>query len=223
MYCAIIGDIINSKELIKDKRREIQKELSEILKIINYEYINVIASKFLITIGDEFQGLLSSPDHIIKIVDMIQFAVHPVKIRFGVGIGDIVTDINKEMSIGADGPAYHNARKMIDNLKLIKNGKMSGSSNILIYSNEIDDVKLLDLLNINLQLCSFIESKWTEKQRQLIKMIYMEQRNQLEAAAELKIAQSSVQRRLKSAGYYDFLNARNLVSKCLGILWGNVK
>jgi DNA-binding MurR/RpiR family transcriptional regulator len=39
--------------------------------------------------------------------------------------------------------------------------------------------------------------------------------NQTAAAQELGIAQSSVQRRLKSAGYYDYYNARELIAQTL--------
>lgn len=49
----------------------------------------------------------------MDIISEMEIEMYPVKLRFGIGIGSIVTDINRELLLGADGPAYHNARKMI--------------------------------------------------------------------------------------------------------------
>ena len=109
MYYAIIGDIIQSKELAN--RMEIQTKLNSILNEINKRYADEIAANFIITLGDEFQGLLSNPSNLFDIIDTIKFEMYPVRIRFGIGIGSIDTEVNSEMALGADGPAYHYARK----------------------------------------------------------------------------------------------------------------
>ena len=56
-YVAIIGDIVGSREL-KD-RYKIQVQLENTLDSININFSRVIESKFTITIGDEFQGLVN--------------------------------------------------------------------------------------------------------------------------------------------------------------------
>ncbi len=56
-YFAIIGDIKASKGL--SGREEAQEKLKKILKYVNEVYQNNIAAKFLITLGDEFQGFCS--------------------------------------------------------------------------------------------------------------------------------------------------------------------
>ena len=62
-YIAIIGDIKKSKKI---KEREIfQNQLNSILKKVNQLYSSSISSKFTITLGDEFQGLLHSGDYSI--------------------------------------------------------------------------------------------------------------------------------------------------------------
>lgn len=55
-YIAIIGDIRNSR-LLAD-RKEIQIKLGNVLDRINREHAPSISAKFMITLGDEFQGLL---------------------------------------------------------------------------------------------------------------------------------------------------------------------
>ena len=58
-YIAIIGDIKNSRKI--DNRKEVQTKLNGVLDEINQTYCEEIAAGFLITLGDEFQGLLLRP------------------------------------------------------------------------------------------------------------------------------------------------------------------
>lgn len=215
MYYAIIGDIVHSKAINSKQRNDVQNKLKLTLEGINQRYSEDIAANFIITIGDEFQGLLHHPSKLLKIIDEIQFRMYPVRMRFGVGFGDIDTEINREMALGADGPAYHYARSVIEQIKALEKGKLSGNVNILFKSGNEEHQMLLELMNSSLQLCSFIEGKWTDKQRELIEKMIYSGMNQTAAAQELGIAQSSVQRRLKSAGYYDYYNARELIAQIL--------
>lgn len=217
MYFAIIGDIINSKSIAN--RAEFQKKLRGSLDRINSDYYSEIAANFVITLGDEFQGLLTSPEFILEILERIKFAIYPVKVRFGIGIGGIDTEISREMAIGADGPAYYHARNMINELKANEKSKMSAISDIRLKAD--DKASILDLINSNLSLCSFIESKWTKKQRDLIGEDLLQNQNQSQRKIALKfnLSQSSVQRRFKSAGYYSYLNAQKTVKKILIEEW----
>ena len=215
MYYAIIGDIVHSREISSKHRSEVQNNLKLVLKEINSRYTGDISAKFIVTIGDEFQGLLHRPEHLLKIIDVIQFKLFPIRLRFGIGIGEITTEINREMALGADGPAYHNARSVIEFIKVSEKGKQNGSANVLIKASARELELMISLMNSSLQLCSFIEGKWTGKQRELIRKMIFEGMTQTEAAKELGIVQSSVQRRLKSAGYYDYSNARELIAQTL--------
>ena len=114
-YYAIIGDIKRSKKI--ENRCEIQEKLKKILDNVNSIYNNDISAKFLITLGDEFQGLLEITAPILEIIKYIQREIFPIKLRFGVGIGNVSTLINHEAAIGADGPAFYAAREMIEFLR----------------------------------------------------------------------------------------------------------
>ena len=218
MYVAIIGDIIHSKSILN--RRNIQIKLKDVLEQINKEYIQEVSAKFIITLGDEFQGLLSSTNNILQIIDRIQFEMYPVRIRFGIGFGEIETEIIKDMAIGADGPAYHYAREMINYIKICEKGKMFGSTNIMFKSDT--HIDLITLINSSLQLCSYLERNWTDKQRILLKLMILKQKKQQEAATELGIEQSSVQRRLKAAGYYDYISVKASINTILRENWGEI-
>lgn len=114
-YYAIIGDIKRSKKI--ENRCEIQEKLKKILDNVNSIYNNDISAKFLITLGDEFQGLLEITAPILEIIKYIQREIYLIKLRFGVGIGNVFTLINHEAAIGADGPAFYAAREMIEFLR----------------------------------------------------------------------------------------------------------
>lgn len=70
-YVAIIGDIIDSKNI--EHRQEIQTKLLNTLDRINSKYSQSIVSKFKITLGDEFEGLMSVNGDWICIINELFF------------------------------------------------------------------------------------------------------------------------------------------------------
>jgi hypothetical protein len=210
-HIAIIGDIIDSK-FIKN-RLEIQKKLQDVLNDINIKYSSNIESQFMITLGDEFQGLLSSGENIIDIIESIQIKMFPVHIRFGIGIGKIETEINK-IPLGADGSAYHHARNMINKIKNTEKKNKSSNSNIMLESDG-DHMNLEILLNTILSLCTTITQKWTDRQREVAFDCILNGDNQREVATRLNISQSAVYKLLANSNYYSYRKAMDTVSQAL--------
>ena len=114
-YIAVIGDLVASKKI--SDRRAVQEKLGAVLSGINASYSKDLASRFMLTLGDEFQGLLLAGAHTVAIVEKIEREMHPTMVRFGIGVGRITTAIDRHLPLGADGPAYYYARQMIDELK----------------------------------------------------------------------------------------------------------
>ena len=114
-FVAVIGDIKDSRHL--ENRKEVQTHMQTILEQVNEKYEEYIASRFLITLGDEFQGLLYTGENVLHIISEIRMQLYPVHLRFGIGFGQITTDIRAEMALGADGPGYYRAREAIERLK----------------------------------------------------------------------------------------------------------
>lgn len=211
-YIAVIGDIIKSRKIAN--RNEIQAKLKKTLQKINQKYNDDIASNFMITIGDEFQGLLKNGKNLIKIISEIEIAMLPIQIRFGIGIGKIDTEINKDMPLGADGPAYHNARQMIEELKSRDKKYETNHSNIMICSQG-NHAQTDTLLNTILSLCSAIKSKWTPRQIEIISCYIDSDKNQYKAAENLGIRQSSVNKSLNNSNFYTYEKAMDTVSSVL--------
>ena len=70
-----------------DNRYQVQKSLESCLADLNNEFQAVLASKLSITLGDEFQGLLSLDAPLFQIIDRINLAMKPYQVRFGIGMG----------------------------------------------------------------------------------------------------------------------------------------
>lgn len=212
-YFAIIGDIKDSK-MIKD-RMKTQKQLKFVLDEINKKYKNDISAKFIITLGDEFQGLLLNGTNVLRIIQEVQIKMHPIEIRFGVGVGKILTQINKEMSIGADGPAFYMARDAVEYLKNKEKRNKSYASDVRI-EKENDEDKIIDMLNSMFSLMTIVKQNWTERQCEIIWDFSQHKDSQEKCAKRLGIAQSSVQRALVSGNYYAYEEAVNTVNNILG-------
>lgn len=209
-YIAIIGDIKNSKKI--EDRSKIQEQLNRTLDKINQNYKSDISSKFIITLGDEFQGLLENGSNILHIIETIQWDMYPIVIRFGIGVGAVTTDINSAMSIGADGPTYYMARQAIEFLKENEQKNKTYLSNIRVEVDE-DTNEVADIINTILSLLTVLKENWTERQREIILDFLKHQDGQEKTAKRLGIVQSTVQRGLKNGNYYSYKEAIDTVNK----------
>lgn len=212
-FIAVIGDIKRSKSL--DMRNEIQDKLNAILDDINTRYQKSIAAKFLITLGDEFQGLLFDGTDILEIIQNIRMRIYPVELRFGIGIGKISTRINTEMALGADGPGYHHARNAIE---ILKDNEKRNRKVVADIRLEMDEPNFAEvtLINTIFELEKSIEQTWTERQREIIWDMMKNQDGQKNVAYRMGITQSSVQKNLAKGRYYVYENALRNVQNILG-------
>ena len=212
-YIAVIGDMKNSKKL--RNRQVIQEKLKGVLEQINIKYKDDLSSKFIITLGDEFQGLLYRGGQTLHIICEIERKMYPVKIRFGIGIGEITTKINQEMSIGADGPGYYKAREAIEYLKKNEKMKKVGKSDIRVEA-DMDNQTSVITLNTIFTLLSAIKDTWSDRQREVIWDMLEHQDSQMEAAGRLNIQQPTVQRLLSKGKYFAYREALDAAEKVLG-------
>jgi hypothetical protein len=210
---AIIGDIRKSRLL--PERKEVQDKLKMVLDEINLKYEGDISAKFLITLGDEFQGLLSNGKYALKIIQEIRMQLCPTEVRFGIGVGKITTEINTDMALGADGPGYYNARDAIEILKKNEKKNKAVLSDIRL-AMEGENAKQTVLVNTIFELMKSMEQTWTGRQKEVIWDMLKNQDNQNNVANRLGISQSSVQKSLAKGHYYVYENAMKNVAGILG-------
>ncbi|OZG71122.1 hypothetical protein BTA51_22345 [Hahella sp. CCB-MM4] len=144
---ALIADIRSSRQI--KKRAELQTGLGRCLDQLNQENQGLL-SPYTITLGDEFQALFSSADRVMRDILGILSDLHPVNVRFALGVGDISTEINSRQALGMDGPAFYRAREAMTHLK---------SSDDLFRIEGLPEATNR-LCNHSLQLFSHMCSKW---------------------------------------------------------------
>lgn len=185
----LIGDLIGSKDLNNREREECQSTLKEILKSINENGSSSKLSPLTITLGDEFQAVYDDLSIVLADSWSILAALHPVGVRFSIGIGQIYTSINREQALGMDGPAFHVAREGMDQLK-----SSSKIYNIAIGSaseQAEETVYLVGLINQSLQFLSNELNSWKKTRLQIL---VMENRGEpvKKIAEKLGISESAV-------------------------------
>ena len=113
-YLVLIGDVIGSKQL--PARAQFQRRLKSALKGLNGRQKNLI-SPYTLTLGDEFQAVYRDPSGLFSDIFRLLAGIDPVRARFAIAVGEIVTPINSTQSIGMDGSAFHFARARLEELK----------------------------------------------------------------------------------------------------------
>lgn len=205
MYLALIADVIDSKMV--QERFNLQKQLEKTLQKMNERFGDYLSSCFTLTLGDEFQALLKVDAPVFQIIDTLRSELSPTQLRFGIGLGEIVTAIDPLQSIGADGPAYWNARAAI-NLVHQKNDY----GNTQIYFSSGNDSKDL-FVNALIASGEAIRSGWRDSQEEILlnllkRSVYSESFSQQDLAQSLAINPSALSKRLKSSSIRVYLRGR---------------
>ena len=183
-YIAVIGDVVGSRSA--GDRSGLQERLGGGLRDVNAAFDEAIAAEFVLTVGDEFQGLLSSAGTLELILATLRTHAFPAELRFGVGVGPLETALRSQ-AIGMDGRCFHNARKAIERaaerrtpVEVQADGEKSPFE---IYS----------------LLYGVIRSRWTTRQREVVDLSASGLEGR-EVAEYLSITPSAVSQHLKAAG-----------------------
>ena len=205
MYLALIADVIDSKMV--QERFDLQKQLEKTLQTMNELFGEFLASSFTLTLGDEFQALLKADAPVFQIIDTLRSELTPTQLRFGIGLGEIVTDIDPLQSIGADGPAYWNARAAIN---LVHQKNDYGNTQIYFScGKEKQDF----FVNALIASGEAIRSGWRGSQEEILldllkRCVYSENFSQQDLAQSLAINPSALSKRLKSSSIRVYLRGR---------------
>ena len=205
MYLALIADVIDSKMV--QERFDLQKQLEKTLQTMNELFGEFLASNFTLTLGDEFQGLLKVDAPVFQMIDTLRSELTPTQLRFGIGLGEIVTDIDPLHSIGADGPAYWNARAAIN---LVHQKNDYGNTQIYFSSGK---EKQDFFVNALIASGEAIRSGWRGSQEEILldllkRCVYSENFSQQDLAQSLAINPSALSKRLKSSSIRVYLRGR---------------
>ncbi len=205
MYLALIADVIDSK--IVQERLDLQKQVEKTLQKMNEFFGDYLASRFTLTLGDEFQALLKVDAPVFQIIDTLRSELTPTQLRFGIGLGEIVTAIDPLQSVGADGPAYWNARAAIN---FVHQKNDYGNTQIYFSSGKENQDFFVNALIASGEA---IRSGWRDSQEEILlnllkRSVYSESFSQQDLAQSLAINPSALSKRLKSSSIRVYLRGR---------------
>ena len=144
---------------------------------------------------------------VFQIIDTLRSELRPTQLRFGIGLGEIATAIDPLQSIGADGPAYWNARAAIN---LVHQKNDYGNTQIYFSSGK---EKQDFFVNALIASGEAIRSGWRGSQEEILldllkRCVYSENFSQQDLAQSLAINPSALSKRLKSSSIRVYLRGR---------------
>jgi len=206
----LIGDIVGSQKLNEADRSRLQEDLSDLIKKINARS-ETIEAPLTITLGDEFQCVYSGAESILSDTWTILAGIHPVRVRFSIGIGKIVTPINRKQSLGMDGPAFYAARHGIEKLKQTNK----------IYRIEIagesgtePDMPELSLMNHTLEFLSNEMKRWKKVRFQILERVNRDVAIK-DIARELELSEAAVYKNRDEGDLNLVLGLQETISRLL--------
>lgn len=194
-YVAVIADMVRSRDLSSSQRRLLQKQFGALIVYLNQNYRKAIAAKFVITLGDEFQGILHSAALIPDLIWHLEQDFPGRELRVGIGFGTLDTPLQK-VAINIDGPVLHAARAAIESSK-----KARALGGVFRGFADWDDI-----LNGIARLLWFHRSRWTPAQRSIADLL-RQGMSQTQIADKLRIKKQVVSRQVFAAGGFQYIAA----------------
>ena len=150
-FAVIIADIKGSKKMQDRERYEWQLFLKSTIVQINEKFSAKIEAPFMITKGDEFQGVLKNLTDVHQVMSYFERLLFPLILRYGVGYGTI-QKMGSNIPIEMDGQAFHRANAALTVAKKKKS---------MVRFDTGD--RLFDLtINTIYQLIYTIKRRWSE-------------------------------------------------------------
>ncbi len=202
-FVAVKMDMRSSRR-IRD-REQAQGRFLQVMEVLNQEFAPSIQARFIVTHGDEAQGMLkreSAPD-VLAVIERSIDGVLPVELRFGIGMGTLSTPLQPD-AIGMDGEAWHAASRALGLARSQRKHVMFSG-----FGEQVDQ-QLCALANLLL----YMRNGWSPEQRRAIQLVDAEMM-QSAAARALGISESAVSQRLTSAGWHFYKDGREAVASLL--------
>ena len=147
----IIGDVCGSRKMAVNERYEGQLFIKSTIIQVNEKLAALIEAPFMITRGDEFQGVLRNLGSALEIMLEFERLLFPLQLRYGIGKGQI-QKMGSKIPIEMDGPAFHRADEA---LTQVKKRKQFIQCNTGTTNNDL-------LINTIFYLTSAIKSRWNQ-------------------------------------------------------------
>jgi len=183
-YFVIIGDIIQSRGL-RD-RQNVQESFKAALKSAQRTYGQSIVSPLTLTIGDEFQAVLRDAQNFFAIINHLKENLPAIGFRYGLGVGEIRTALNRSAAIGMDGPAFYFARQALEQ------ARQEGRRFVFVC----DTPKVQARIDLLLHWIDAVTASWSKEKEQILRLSQL-RLTQKAIAAKIGISQPAVSQHMR--------------------------
>jgi tetratricopeptide (TPR) repeat protein len=196
-YLVITGDIIESRK--SGITNEILKK-----KLLEIEYPDNLLAPFRLSRGDEIQAVFRGYISFPAMLRQIRYLLRPLKLRFGIGFGEIEEQSTDRNSWNMNGTAFHYAREALDIITA-----EDFFQTIFLSNSDYDEA-----INTILLLIDNFQNSWTEAQWEAV--YYYEKLGTYKKAAEkLNIAFQSIGKRCKAAKWREIRYAEDIIDRII--------
>lgn len=202
LYCILMADIIDSSD---KESKKLMATLRHIVEEVNGNFSKKeILSPLTITLGDEFQTVLSSVEVACKVVLFIEEKLLARKadfsLRYVIHEGKIDTPINKVRAHEMLGSGLTQSRKLLSSLKPSK-------ERFLI---DIADKEKSEKLSLSFKVYEGLVNQWTTSSREVVHSFLLEDDYKI-LSKKLKKDPSTVWRRKHSLMIEEYKSMKKLI------------
>lgn len=206
----ITADVVGSTRLDAKKRETLRLLVQSVLSKMNNAYRRELVLPITVTVGDEFQGVVSPHWKVLSLADRLRGLMYcankklSVELYVSIGIAHGVIKKAKESRM-QEGVAFYLSRRGIDVLKESR----SRRTKLLTQSEDVN--KTVELI---LSYQDMILSSWTPAQWQAVLM--RDRGLSLKyIGKKLGVAYQNVQKRLKAAKWEHYSEGRSYLTELL--------
>ena len=204
-YFVIIGDMVGSRAI--RERQKVQEAFQQALQQVQQEYEQEIVSPLTLTIGDEFQTVLSKANRFFAMINRLEEHLPEIRFRYGLGVGTISTALNRKAAIGMDGPAFHFARQALEQARQYQR-------RFVFACARPEVAKRVDLL---FNWIDVVTSTWSKEKHRILRLSQL--RLTQKAIAEIiGISQPAVSQHISQPAFRLVLQTQQVIEEEIGYL-----
>ncbi len=189
-YLAVIGDVVDSRRFLGAQRGVLQQRFSQLVTQLNQSFSSDVAAPFVVSRGDEFQGLLTTGRSLPDLIWHIETGFPTANVRLGIGAGTLETPLGNNV-LQLDGPVLHRAREAVETAA--KDRKLGG---VFLGFGEAED----QILNGIARLLDRQRQRMSDRQRKVLQYLRTGM-TQVEIARKMRRTSQAISDHARAAGW----------------------
>jgi DNA-binding CsgD family transcriptional regulator len=203
-FLALIADIVDSRRFLGPKRGALQHRLDQLVTQLNGRFADQLIAPFVVSRGDEFQGMLRGGDGLPDLIWALDTEFPPADIRLGIGFGTLETPLGDNV-LQLDGPVLHRAREAIETAA--RSRRLGGV--FLGFGEEGDEI-----LNGIARLLERQRERMSDRQKKVLQ--YLRQgMTQVEIARKLRLTSQAISDHARAAGWDAYREGETALRRAL--------